>query len=171
MGKKERFGKVINENGALIFKVASLYTNSKQDREDLYQEIVFQLWKSFDTFSEQAKLTTWMYRVALNTAIYYLKVSKRKVDTISLKKESEGIAEEIDRTEEERIQLLYWHIQKLNLLDKGIILLYLEGKSHQEIAAVIGITVSNVGTRISRIREKLKSTTKEAREVYGQKQN
>jgi len=157
MDKKSRFVKVIKENEGLIFKVAILYTGSLQDREDLYQEIVFQLWKSLDSFNEQSKLSTWMYRVALNTAIYNLKQSKRRIETTSIELETMQFADDFDKTEEERIKLLYEHVQMLNLLEKGIILLYLEGKSHEEIASIIGITTSNVGTKISRIREKLKS--------------
>ena len=157
MDKKSRFIKVIKKNEGLIFKVATLYANSLQDREDLYQEIVFQLWKSFDTFSEQSKLSTWMYRVAMNTAIYNLKSIKKQVNTIPIDLETMPFADVTDKAEEERIKLLYRNIQKLNLLERGIILLYLEGKSHQEIAGIIGITNSNVGTKISRIKEKLKS--------------
>lgn len=157
MDKKSQFIKVIEENEGLIFKVVILYTNSLQDREDLYQEIVYQLWKSFDTFNEQSKLSTWMYRVAMNTAIYNLKSSKRKVNTIPIDFQTERFAEVLDKTEEEKIKVLYEQIQTLNLLEKGIILLYLEGNSHQEIAPIIGLTTSNVGTKISRIKEKLKS--------------
>ncbi len=157
MDKKEQFVNVVKKNEGLIFKVAALYTNSLQDREDLYQEIVFQLWKSFGTFNGQSKLSTWMYRVAMNTAIYNLKSSKRQVSTIPIDLDTERLAEAMDKSEEGRIKLLYRHIHALNLLEKGIILLYLEGKSHQEIAEIVGITTSNVGTKISRIKEKLKS--------------
>lgn len=157
MDKKDRFIKVIKENEGLIFKVATLYTNSIQDKEDLYQEIVFQLWKSFDTFKEQSKLSTWMYRVAMNTAIFNLKSVKRQINTISIDTETERFSEVVDKSEEERLRFLYENIQTLNLLERGIILLYLEGKNHQEIAEIIGISTTNVGTKILRIKEKLKS--------------
>lgn len=157
MDKKDRFIKVIKENKGLILKVSTLYTNSLQDKEDLRQEIVFQLWKSFDTFNERSKLSTWLYRVALNTAIYNLKSTKRQINTISIDTEAERYADVVDKSEEERLKLLYETIQTLNLLERGIILLYLEGKNYQEIAEIIGITSSNVGTKISRIKEKLKS--------------
>lgn len=157
MDTKSRFTKIIKENEGLIYKVTTLYTNSVQDRKDLYQEIVYQLWKSFDSFNEQAKLSTWMYRVALNTAIFNLKQTKKRIQTTFIDFRTEQPSEEIDKTEEERISLLYEHIQMLNLLEKGIILLYLEGKSHEEIASIVGISISNVGTKISRIREKIKS--------------
>lgn len=157
MDKKDRFIKVIKENEGLIFKVATLYTNRIQDKEDLYQEIVFQLWKSFHTFKEQSKLSTWMYRVAMNTAIYNLKSVKRQINTISIDTETERLPEVVDKSDEERLRLLYENIKALNLLDRGIILLYLEGKNHREIAEIIGISTTNVGTKILRIKEKLKS--------------
>jgi RNA polymerase sigma-70 factor (ECF subfamily) len=157
MDIKKRFTQVIKENEGLIFKITTLYTNSYQDRKDLYQEIVYQLWKSFGSFNEKSKLSTWMYRVALNTAIYNLKQSKKRILTTTIDLETHRFFDNIDKYEEERIRLLYKHIQMLNLLEKGIILLYLEGKSHEEISSIIGITISNVGTKISRIKEKLKS--------------
>ncbi|WP_373056343.1 RNA polymerase sigma factor [Zunongwangia sp. H14] len=157
MKKKEHFTRAIAENEGLIYKVTLLYTENLQDREDLYQEIVFQLWKSYDSFNEFSKLSTWMYRVAMNTAIYNLKKKKRAIGTITLGPIVERVAVHKDNSEEEKLKLLNDQIQKLNLLEKGIILLYLEGKSHDEIAEIIGITKSNVGTKISRIKEKLKS--------------
>ena len=157
MDKKERFIQVIKDNEGLIFKVATLYTNNLQDKEDLCQEIVFQLWKSFDSFNAMSKLSTWMYRVAMNTAIYNLKSSKKQVNTSPIDLTTMRFADVTDQLEEDRLKLLYEHIQMLNLFEKGIILLFLEGKSHQEIAEFIGISISNVGTKISRIKEKLKS--------------
>lgn len=156
MDIENKFNKIIKENEGLIFKVTTLYTNNFQDRKDLYQEIIYQLWKSFGSFNERSKLSTWMYRVALNTAIYYLKQTKRRVDTVPIDLEIHWFADERDKTEEEKVKLLYAHIQMLNLLERGIILLYLEGKSHEEIACIVGITTSNVGTKIMRIKEKLK---------------
>jgi len=156
MDKKNRFIRVVKEHEGLIYKVATLYTNTPDDRDDLTQEIVYQLWKSFDSFNEQSKWSTWMYRVAMNTAIYSLKLSQRKVETVTFDADFERTIDLDDDSDEERIHLLYTSIQNLDLLDKGIILLYLEGKQHQEIADIVGISVSNVGTRIGRIKEKLK---------------
>lgn len=154
---------MIKANEGLIYKITTLYTDEKQDRKDLYQEIVYQLWKSFGSFQEQSKLSTWMYRVALNTAIFHLKKTKKRVDTIPFELEMDSLIAEEDKVEEDRIKLLYEQIQQLNLLEKGIILLFLEGKSHQEIGEIVGISVSNVGTKISRIKEKLKSQIKKQR--------
>ncbi|WP_113923194.1 RNA polymerase sigma factor [Cognataquiflexum aquatile] len=160
MDIKEHFTKVIKANEGLIYKITTLYTDEKQDRKDLYQEIVYQLWKSFGSFHEQSKVSTWMYRVALNTAIFHLKQSKKRPVTIPFELEMDRLTDESDKAEEDRIKLLYEHIQQLNLLEKGIILLFLEGKSHEEIAEIVGISISNVGTKISRIKEKLKSQIK-----------
>ena len=153
---KEAFIKEINENQGLIFKLASIYTNGVEDRNDLVQEIVYQLWKSFHTFNERSSVSTWMYRVAMNVAIYHLKTAKKKVKTIPLEEEFLQFPDIENREVEEKWKVLKHHIDKLNLLDKGIIILYLENKSHEEIAQIIGISVSNVGTKFSRIKEKLK---------------
>ncbi|MGE0931791.1 RNA polymerase sigma factor [Peijinzhouia sedimentorum] len=153
----KQFTQVIKENEGLILKVCSIYTFNADDRADLYQEIVYQLWKSFGSYKAKAKLSTWMYRVAMNTAIYFLKKEKREIRTTPLEGSFLQFAEELNKREEEKIQLLYQHIQMLSLLERGVILLYLESKSHEEIADVMGLSITNVGTRLSRIREKLKS--------------
>lgn len=157
MDNKKYFTRVINENEGIIYKVSSLYTNSREDRDDLYQEIIYQLWKSFPTFKEQSKISTWLYRVALNTAIYQLKKSKRSISAGFIDKEALSFIEEDHQPEEEQLKLFYAHIDHLGLMEKGIILLYLEGKNHEEIADIVGLTKTNVGTRISRIKDKLKT--------------
>ena len=156
MDKKDAFITAINENQGLIFKAASIYTNNNEDKNDLSQEIIYQLWKSFDTFQQKSSLSTWIYRVALNVAIYHLKISKRKIKTEPLDKQFLNFHETNNNEIEEKWQLFKQHIDTLNLLDKGIVLLYLENKSHEEIGQIIGISTSNVGTKLSRIKEKLK---------------
>ena len=156
MNKKDVFISVINKNLGLIFKVSSLYTDTNEDRNDLSQEILYELWKSFDTFQQKSSLSTWMYRVAMNVAVRHLKVAKRKVLTIPLDKQFLNF-QDIDNIEtEEKWKVLKQHIDQLSLLDKGIVILYLENKSYEEIAQIIGISTSNVGTKLSRIKEKLK---------------
>lgn len=157
MQKEEAFVKIIKEHQALIYKVSALYTEQKQDQNDLYQEIVYQLWKSFDSFRSESKLSTWMYRVALNTAIGQLNKKKRRPHEVSLEIVNTPNTEGYDPILEERIKLLHAQIQKLNILERGIILLVLEGKKYEEIAEITGFSTTNVGTRISRIKEKLKS--------------
>jgi len=118
---------------------------------------VYQLWKSFSSFQGQSKLSTWIYRVALNTSIYFLKKDKRKIITVPIDMEAMRFADGADVAETKRIETLYEHIQRLSLLEKGIILLYLEGKNHGEIGEITGLSKTNVGTKLSRIKEKLKS--------------
>jgi len=153
--KKIEYLEIINQNNTLIYKVASIYTNSKEDREDLMQNIYFQIWKSFDTFEEKSKISTWLYRISLNTAIQYLKKKSREVKQVALENPHLDIQEQTPFAKDDGVQFLLQSIQKLSELDKGIILLYLEDKSHKEIAEIIGLSVSNIGTRIQRIKNKL----------------
>ena len=156
MDKKESFITTIKENEGFIFKIASVYTNSSDDKNDLVQEILFQLWKSFDTFNQKSNISTWVYRVALNVALYQLKLSKKKVLTIPIDEQILN-NQDIDNCEnEEKWKLFKQQIDNLNLLDKGIVMLYFDNKSYEEIAEIIGISKSNVGTKLLRIKEKLK---------------
>lgn len=157
MEKKEVFIKAVQENERLIYKVAAFYTNSMDDRADLVQEIVYTLWKSFETFNYQSALSTWMYKVAMNVAVLHLKKSKRRIVTTSVDEVAFNFSESYSDETEERLKILHTYIQGLNLLDKGILMLYLESKSHEEIAEIIGISKTNVGTKLSRIKEKLKN--------------
>jgi len=147
---------LIREHEGVIYKVSRVYFDQEEDQKDLYQEIVYQLWRSYDSFDERSKWSTWMYRVALNTAISYLKRAKSKVNKVSSERLDNFKMEPFDPVMEERIEWLYKSIQTLSVIEKGIILLYLEGKPHEEIASITGFSTSNVGTRISRIKEKLK---------------
>ncbi len=158
MARETEFTKLIQEHQGLLMKVASVYTNTIPDREDLFQEIVYQLWKYFDSFREESKITTWMYRVGMNTAITHLKRSKRVTTTGMISKAMELGATSDDAIYEERLALLHTYIQNLNQLEKGLMLLLLEGKPYSEIAEITGLSASNVGTRISRIKKKLKKT-------------
>lgn len=160
MPKEEDFIKVIKENEGLLFKITSLYTDTKIDAEDLRQEIVYQLWKSFDSFSGKSKRSTWMYRVALNTALVYLKKKNRIKIKPGINEQFLQRIDPIDTVMEERVKTLYKVIKKLNKIERSIILLYLEGKNYEEIAEITGFTKTNIGTRINRIKTKLKSFIK-----------
>ena len=157
MPKEEQFVQFINENEGILFKVSTLYANSDVDAQDLKQEIIYQLWRSFDSFKGNSKRSTWMYRVAFNTAMVYLKKKKKTVTSgIEI---GERLLKRIDATDyegEEQIEKLYNTIKRLNDIERGIIILYLEGKNYEEIAEIIGFTTTNVGTRIGRIKKKLK---------------
>ena len=157
MDKQKEFIQLIREHEGIIYKISRVYFELEEDQQDLYQEIVYQLWKSFDSFRGGSKWSTWMYRVALNTAISFLKKNKSKARKVGSEYLEHFKLEPFDPVLEERVEWLYKSIQQLTVVEKGIILLYLEGKSHEEIAGITGFTQSNVGTRISRIKEKLRS--------------
>lgn len=155
---KDEFLRLIESNKNIIFKICHSYCNNKNDREDLAQEIVYQLWKSGKNFNPDYKFSTWMYRIALNVAISFYHKQKRSGRLISFtdslidfedKDEDPGIAEE-------NISLLQRFITELKELDRALMILYLESKNYNEIAEILGITTTNVATKINRIKDKMK---------------
>ncbi|MEM1340302.1 MAG: RNA polymerase sigma factor [Bacteroidota bacterium] len=157
----QKYIQLIRANEGLIYKVASMYTNSREDREDLSQEIAFQIWRSFETFKAQSSFSTWMYRIALNTAIQFLRKEKRKVKSSSLGNAMHEIISENRVPSNPKMERILLVAQTMKQLDKGILLLYLEGFNHKEIAEILGISTTNVGTRMQRIRERLKKKLNE----------
>lgn len=157
MNKEKKFVNAIKEHEGIIYKITSIYSNSEESQKDLYQEIVYQLWKSFDSFKGKSKFSTWMYRIALNTSIAHINKGKKKIRQVPMDFQLLTIAEEHDTLMAERLSTLYSHIKLLSALEKGLILLFLEGKSYEEIATITGFSKTNVGTRLGRIKNKLKS--------------
>jgi RNA polymerase sigma-70 factor (ECF subfamily) len=157
MQNQQEFIDIIKENEGLIYKISKVYTDTREDEEDLYQEIVYQLWKSFPSFRSESKISTWMYRIALNTAITLLNKEKRKTRLLPIPEALHNKPDTKDTLTQERIDLLYDQIRKLNPVEKGIIMLYLEGKNYEEMAALTGFTATNIGTRLGRIKQKLSS--------------
>ena len=155
---KEDFLNLVQENRRIIYKIGNLYCRDKTDIEDLAQEIIYQLWKSRDSFDAKAKFTTWMYRIALNVAIsFYRKDSKRKEGHEPIAEHLIEMPAETGSGEtESNINLLMTFINELAVLDKALMILYLEENSYREIAEILGITETNVATRIGRTKEKLK---------------
>ena len=160
MQKKEEFIRIIKENEGIIYKITTVYSNDSEDQKDLYQEIVYNLWKYFDSFRNESKFSTWMYRVALNTSITHLKKEKRKGQKVPIDHILFNRIDQKDNLQEEQLSILYEHIKKLNTIEKGLIFLFLEGKKYEEIATITGFTLTNVGTRLNRIKQKLKSQIK-----------
>ncbi|HNX55805.1 MAG TPA: sigma-70 family RNA polymerase sigma factor [Prolixibacteraceae bacterium] len=155
---KDLFLSVIEANKGIIYKIANSYCKNAEDRKDLFQEIVSQLWRSFGNYSDHYKYSTWIYRIALNVAIsFYRKETRRKVISSPI---SEGVFNLVDYTDnsetESKLRMLQLFIQDLKDMDKALLLLYLEEKSHREIAEIIGITETNVATKIGRIKQLLK---------------
>ena len=155
---KEAFLELIQENKGIIFKICNSYCHNKNDREDLAQEIIYQLWKSGGSFNADHKFSTWMYRVALNVAISFYRKEKRTDSVISFDETITDIEDRPDGTQhlQENITLLQQFINELKELDRALMILYLEAKTYVEIAEVLGITETNVATKISRIKDKLK---------------
>ena len=155
---KLNFLQLIEENKRIIFKICNAYCSNKHDREDLAQEIVYQLWKSADNFNTDFRFSTWMYRVALNVAISFYRKENNNKTVISLPDDFIEVAEQSEAHDiiEENITLLQQFIHELRELNRALMILYLEEKSHREISEIIGITETNVATRIGRIKEKLK---------------
>jgi len=156
--EKDKFISVIKENQNLIYKICYSYCSNSENRKDLQQEIILQLWNSFSKFDGRAKLSTWIYRIALNTAItFYRNDSKHSdkkvsIDASIISLSDFGYVPEQD----ENIAMLYQFIENLNGMDKALILLYLDDNKYKDIAEILGISETNVATKINRIKKILK---------------
>ena len=153
---KEEFLDVFEKNIGIIIKISRGYTTNTQDREDLINDIALELWKSFNSFNGNSKISTWIYKVALNTAMNYKR--KRKNDSLFFSlndfKKEDTFPWLIEQDNSSGVEVLYQCINELNEINKAIVLLYLDGNSHDEISDITGISKTNVGTRISRIKDK-----------------
>jgi len=153
---QDRFQALVEEHKKILYKVCNLYCRNRDDRDDLAQEIVVQLWRSFGAFDGRCQFSTWMYRIALNVAIsFYRRETTRTRHVIS---DDERLLNAIDETasQSEDLQLLYGFIAGLDPLNKALILLYLDGNSYLEIADVLGISETNVATKIGRLKKTMK---------------
>lgn len=157
---EQEFLTVIREYERVIYKVCYLYTNPNAPLNDLYQDVILNLWKAFPKFRKECKISTWIYRIALNTCISFFRKEKNVPEIVSLNREIDWTIEEHDPINE-MLKQMYHMINQLGQLDKSIILLYLEDKSYEEIAEITGLTVTNVATKLSRIKDKLKRMKKE----------
>lgn len=155
----------MNEHKGILFKVSKMYMDQPDDQEDLFQEIVLQLWKAYDSFKGESQFSTWMYRVAINTAIVYFKKEKRK--PIQQVFPTEHIADQPSNTEEQESQINHFYraVQQLDKIDKAIIFYQLEGYSHREIGQNLGISEGNARVKLNRAKEKLKQIIK--KQGYG----
>jgi RNA polymerase sigma factor (sigma-70 family) len=151
------FLSLIEANKRIIFKICNAYCRNNDDREDLAQEIIYQLWKSWSSFNANYKLSTWMYRIALNVAITFYRKDQKTTGTVLMGDHLIEIADEsFEEDLESNLNTLQQFINELKPLDRALMLLYLEEKSHKEMAEIIGISTSNVATKIGRIKEQLK---------------
>ena len=158
---EKEFIELVNNNRALIFKVCNLYCRDREIRQDLFQEVVLQLWKSFPGFRNESSGSTWIYRVALNTAISNFRKEQKKPGKNPISRiefEIPDMSDPDDRKENRNI--LHMAIEKLSDIEKAIIMFYLDEKTYDEISEIAGISVSNVGVRINRIKIKLNTIVK-----------
>ena len=155
MSSEKDFISLLNQHQKIIYKVCNLYMDKHADREDLFQEITSQAWKAFGNFRGDAKFSTWLYRVALNTAITFYRKDKRKPDLISTDLYPES-TESNDDPIEEQVKAMYAAIGELSKIDKAIVMLYLEDYPYTDIGEMMGITANNVAVKMNRIKLKLK---------------
>lgn len=159
MNKEESFEFIIKNYKSMMLNVCRIYSNGeREEMSDLFQEVLLNIWKGIHTFEGKSSLTTWLYRVTLNTAISHLRNKKKQIPIVEIREEFNHLTDK--NKPDEQLEILYKAIEKLNEVDKSLIFLYLENKSHKEIAEILGISVSNVGTRIQRIKIKLEHIIK-----------
>ena len=157
--EKEFLTRIENHKG-ILYKVSKMYMDNPDDQQDLFQEIVCQLWKSYNSFRNESQFSTWMYRVAVNTAIVFLKKEKRKVDKYEIASENIKDDEGDSHVKESQLDHFYKAVQKLEKIDKAIIFYQLEGFSHKEIGDNLGISEGNARVKLNRAKEKLKEIIK-----------
>lgn len=155
---EHNFVELLEKHQNIVHKVCRLYTNNQDAHNDLFQEITIQLWKAYPKFRGDAKFSTWMYRVGLNTAITLYRKNKRRINTQEFAEVQFKItAEDYDDTEEQQLKLLYSAVKQLNDIDKALVFLYLEDKNYKEISETLGISEVNARVKMNRVKTKLKT--------------
>lgn len=157
---QEAFIRLVNEHRGMLYKVCRMYCFTEPDRQDLFQEIVIQLWRSYPGFRGEAKFSTWLYRIALNTAISGLRKQRRlitPIDPEQLPTELQDIQYPAEK--DEQLQQLYAAIEKLTEVEKALTMLYLEDKTYLEMEEILGISQNNLRVKMNRIKEKLRKIT------------
>ncbi len=148
----------LERHRAILFAVANAYCRRPSDREELVAETVAQLWKSYGRFDERVRFTTWMYRIAVNVAVsFYRSETRRRRATVPAGDAFvETVAASQEEEEDERLALVRAFVERLDGLDRALMLLYLDDRPYAEIAAILGISETNVGTKVARIKERLR---------------
>ena len=154
---EKEFLEKLEKHKAVIFKISKMYMDGYEDQKDLFQEITFQTWKAYPKFEGRSEFSTWLYRIALNTAIMFLKSQKKKSfiqnsETVNLK----VLQEDYNFEEEENLKKMYDAIHQLNAIDKALIFYYLEDYSGKEMAEQLGLTEGNCRVKLNRAKDKLK---------------
>ena len=156
-GEQERFATLLEEHAGILHKITRAYARSEADRQDLWQEIAAQLWRSFPRYDDRLPFSTWMYRVGLNVAISFVRRQTVRARHFADPDAAEGVPDPAGGAAGNReLHLLERFLAGLGELDRALMLLYLDGRPHDAIAEVLGISRSNVGTRVSRLKERLR---------------
>lgn len=155
-----RFVRLLDEHKRILYKVASVYCSDPEDRRDLAQEIVVQLWRSFPRYDDRYRFSTWMYRIGMNVAISHLRGERRRGGGATVALDGLDVVDfaSADRAAEEAgddVRLLWRLVARLDELSRALVVLYLEGYGHAEIAEILGLSATNVGTKIARIKARL----------------
>ncbi len=153
MNREQKFLDLIQHHKGILIKISRMYSDDEESKKDLFQEILYQLWRSFSSFKEESTFSTWMYRVALNTAITSYKKEKRQVNSMAIEKD---ISEPITDIQSSRIEWFYRAVQQLSKIEKAVIFLHLENFSHRDIGKQLGISEGNARVRLNRAKNKLK---------------
>jgi len=158
---KEAFLTQIQLHEKQIYKICHFYATNKADMQDLYQEILLQLWKSYPNFRGESKFNTWLYQVAINTAITRLRKDKKNIRVYDMDHLSAEVQNEVaDANKEELYHTLYAAVEQLNEIEKAIVLLFIDGKTYAEMEAILGISEPTLRVKMNRIKEKLRQLTK-----------
>lgn len=145
----------------MVYKICRLYGNTEDDRQDLFQDIIIQLWNAYPKFRGEAKFSTWLYRIGLNVAITQYRKHKNRIYAADIEALNIELPEELySLQEEERFQMMYAAIEQLNDIEKAIVMLYLEDKSYEEMEEILGISNGTLRVKMNRIKEKLRQITK-----------
>jgi RNA polymerase sigma-70 factor (ECF subfamily) len=156
---RDRFQALLAQHEKIVFKVAGMYCRNAEDRRDLAQEICVQAWRSFGSYDATRSFSTWMYRIALNVAISFARsAGHRTRHVVPLDEDAHDIADDGATLHEpdERVRALHAFIDRLDALHRALMLLYLEDRSYREIAEVLGITETNVATKINRLKQRIR---------------
>ena len=156
--KERQFEALVRQYKRTIYSVCYMFSRDTEEVNDLFQEILIRLWLGFERFEERSSVSTWVYRIALNTSINCDKRAKRRPQTLPLSSDIDPYDPQDSSLEQ--VRQLYALINQLDVMDRGLVLLWLEGIGYDEIAAIMGITVANVGIKLHRIKEKLVQKSK-----------
>lgn len=154
---QQKFIQLISRNQMIIHKICKIYTDTSYDHDDLFQEIIIQLWRAFPKFREECKISTWIYRIGLNTALALFKKKSKSITIEDVENiEQLNIINENYDSENARIQEMYQSIRQLSNIEKALVMMYLDNKPYKEIGEILGITEGNARVKMNRAKEKLK---------------